>query len=238
MGSSKTPGEAGYDPGANDHETPAHSVRLTGFWMSVYPVTNEQYARFMTETGQPAPASFSDRRFNDPAQPVVMVSWRAAATFTRWLTGKLAGIEARLPTEAEWEYAARGTDRRRYPWGNEQTDASRAKFHLPDDTGRPAVVGHTPGGVSPFGVHDLAGNVWEWCLDTWARYAEIEGSIDPWHQGDAGGGARVVRGGSWSDRARFLRSACRNGTHPQSQLQGLGFRVVCGGAASRLPIDS
>jgi formylglycine-generating enzyme required for sulfatase activity len=230
MGSSKTPGEPGYDPDAEDNETPVHQEQLTGFWMSVYPVTNEQYARFMTETGQPAPPSFSDRRFNDPAQPVVMVSWEDATGFTRWLTGKRAGIEARLPTEAEWEYAARGTDGRRYPWGNEQPDMSRATFGLPHDRGCPAIVGHTPGGVSPFGVHDLAGNVWEWCLDTWAdRYAEVEVSIDPCHQGDTRGGSRVIRGGSWLIQARSLRSACR-WFHPRYQLQSLGFRVVCGGA--------
>jgi formylglycine-generating enzyme required for sulfatase activity len=237
MGSSKTRREPGYDPDPYDDETPAHPVQLTGFWMSAYPVTNEQYARFMAETGQPAPRSFSDRRFNDPAQPLVTVNWQDAAAFTRWLTGKLAGIEARLPTEAEWEYAARGAEGRRFPWGNERPDRSRATFGLPVDSGRPAVVGRTPGGMSPFGVHDLAGNVWEWCLDTWVGYAEIEGSIDPCHQGDTRGGSlgirggsRVVRGGSWLDAAGLLRSACRNGYPPQRQSQRLGFRVVGGGA--------
>jgi len=231
MGSSKRRGKPGYDPDADADEAPAHHVPLTGFWMSVYPVTNEQYARFMAETGQPTPASFSDRRFNDPAQPVVTVSWQDAAAFTRWLTGKRAGILVRLPTEAEWEYAARGTDGRRYPWGNEQPDSSRATFGLPYDTGRPAVVGHTPGGVSPFGVHDLAGNVWEWCLDTWAdSYAETEGSIDPCQQGDTRGGSRVVRGGSWTLQAWPLRSAYRDWHPLQVQSQYLGFRVVCVGA--------
>ena len=230
MGSSKTGGEPGYDPEADDDEMPAHPVRLTGFWMGVHPVTNKQYARFITETERPAPPSFSDRRFNDPAQPVVMVSWEDAAAFARWLTGKLAGIEARLPTEAEWEYAARGTDRRRYPWGNQPPDASRATFGLPGGSGRPAVVGHTPGGVSPFGVHELAGNVWEWCLDAYASYAEIEGPVDPCHQGDTRGGSQVVRGGSWINRAWFLHSAFRSRLRPQPRSLDLGFRVVCGGA--------
>src|SRR5204862_2991794 len=111
-----------------------------------------------------APPSFADRRFNDPAQPVVTVSWDDAAAFMRWLTGKLVGIVARLPTEAEWEYAARGTDGRRYPWGNEPPDASRATFGLSGDSG-PAVVGHPPGGVGPYGGHDLAGHALEWCLN-------------------------------------------------------------------------
>ncbi len=230
MGSSKKRGEPGYDPEAHGDEMPAHPVQLSGFWMGVYPVTNEQYARFITETERPAPPSFSDRRLNDPAQPAVTVSWEDAAAFTRWLTGKLAGTAARLPTEAEWEYAARGTDGRRYPWGNERPDALRATFGLPGDSGRPAVVGHTPGGVSPFGVHELAGNVWEWCLDAYASYAEIEGSIDPCHQGDLRGGSRVVRGGSWVSRAWLLRSAFRYSYRPRDRNLSLGFRVVCVGA--------
>lgn len=142
MRSAKEPGGPNHDPEAYDDELPAHPVQLTGFWMSVYPVTNEQYARFMAETRGAAPESFADRRFNDPAQPVVTVSWDDARAFTAWLTGKLEGIVARLPTEAEWEYAARGTDGRTYPWGNDPPDASRATY----DAGQPAVVGHTPGG--------------------------------------------------------------------------------------------
>ena len=230
MGSSLEPGQPNYDPEANK-EFPAHCVQLTGFWMSVYPVTNEQYRRFVVETARAAPDAFTDRRFNDPAQPVVTVTWDDARAFTDWLTTKLAGIVARLPTEAEWEYAARGTDGRRYPWGNEPLDASRATFGQPSDTGRPAVVGHTPDGRSPFGVHDLAGNVWEWCLDAWTNsYAEIQASpVDPCRHGDARG-ARVIRGGSWSREPWGLRSAFRSKLLPQVKFQFLGIRVVCGGA--------
>jgi hypothetical protein len=86
MGSSKQPGQPNYDPEAHDDELPAHPVQLTGFWMSVYPVTNDQYARFVRETGRAAPPAFADRRFNDPAQPVVTVSWDDARAFTAWLS--------------------------------------------------------------------------------------------------------------------------------------------------------
>ncbi len=231
MGSSNEPGQPNYDPEARK-EVPAHRVQLTGFWMSMYPVTNEQYRRFVVETARAAPTSFAERRFNDPAQPVMTVSWDDARAFTGWLTTKLAGIVARLPTEAEWEYAARGTDGRRYPWGNEPLEASRATFGQPSDTGRPAVVGHTPDGKSPFGVHDLAGNVWEWCLDAWAdSYAEIQASpVDPCHHGDTHGESRVIRGGSWSREPWGLRSAFRSKLLPQVQFPFLGIRVVCGGA--------
>jgi len=232
MGSSRQPGQSTHDPKAHDAELPAHPVQLTGFWMSVYPVTNEQYGPFVSETGHAAPESFADRRFNDPAQPVVTVSWHEARAFTAWLTTKLDGFVARLPTEAEWEYAARGGDGRRYPWGDGPPDASRATFGQPYDTGRPAVVGHAPGGKSPFDVHDMAGNVWEWCLDAWAdSYVKIQAaSIDPCHHGDTSRGARVVRGGSWARDRWPLRSAFRSGNLPQLQYRDLGVRVVCGGS--------
>jgi formylglycine-generating enzyme required for sulfatase activity len=231
MGSSKKPGQPNYDLDADDDEVPVHPVQLTGFWMSVHPVTNEQYTRFVSETGHAAPESFTDRRFNDPAQPVVMVSCESARKFTAWLSSKLNGLVARLPTEAEWEYAARATDGRRYPWGNDPPDASRATFEQPYDTGRPAVVGHTPAGRSPFGVQDLAGNVWEWCLDAFGPYVKMEaGQVDPCHHDDNRGGVPVVRGGSWLGEARGLRAAYRLRSNPEDQGQDLGVRVVCGGA--------
>jgi len=230
MGSSKEHDRPNHDPEANDAELPSHRVDLTGFWMSMYPITNQQYARFLAETGRTAPASFTDRRFNDPAQPVVTVSWEDARAFSAWLNTYLAG--ARLPTEAEWEYAARGTDGRRYPWGDELPDASRATFDQPWETGRPEVVGHTPGGKSPFDVHDLAGNVLEWCLDGKIdSYGELEiSSVDPCYFGDTRSGLRVVRGGSWTLGPQALRSASRSGLPFQDKPQDVGFRVVCGGA--------
>lgn len=167
------------------------------------------------------------------------MTWDDARAFARWLTGKLAGPVARLPTEAEWEYAARSTDGRRYPWGNEPPDASRATFGLPGDLGRPAVVGHTPAGVSPFGVHDMAGNVSEWCLDSWlGSNVEIKTtSVDPCHQADTRNSARVVRGGSWRLQDRELRSSYRVAGHPQSTTSASAFGWCVGGTPSRMPFE-
>ena len=227
------------EPGSHADEKPARRVQLTGHWIGVYPVTNAQYQQFLVENARPAPRSFADRRFNDPAQPVVTVSWDDARAFAAWLTTKLpGGLVARLPTEAEWEHAARGTAGRRYPWGDDEPDETRATYGQPYDRGKPALVGRTPAGATPEGVHDLAGNVWEWCLDAWAAsYAgRPDGERDPCHHGDTRhdddtrGGPRAVRGGSWVSEPGSLRSAYRLWYPPHYQLEFLGFRVVCGGS--------
>jgi formylglycine-generating enzyme required for sulfatase activity len=226
---------------------PAHAVQLTGFWMGVYPVTNEQYARFMAETGRRAPPSFSDRRFNDPAQPVVMVRWEDAGAFARWLTGKLVGITVRLPTEAEWEYAARGTDGRAYPWGNEAPSATRlnacgsecvamARRHLnldwkkvydaSDGWETTAPVGSFPEGVSPFGVLDMAGNVWEWTADWYGAYPAAA-ATNP--RGATSGAGRALRGGAWdSEDAGHVRAADRDRDGASHRSVDVGFRCARG----------
>ena len=235
MGSSlDAAGELNYDRHADDDELPAHPVRLTSFWMSVYPVTNAQYARFIAETGPTMRVSFTESRFTDPAQPVVNVTWDEARAFTAWLSTRLPGIEARLPTEAEWEYAARGSDGRRFPWGNRLPDPSRATYGQNPYTGRPARVGSTPGGMSPFGVHDLAGNVYEWCMDGWTDSYCAAGSSDPCHRWDDPAWARMIRGGSWIDEPLRLRAAYRRAHHSANEgsyrSESIGIRVVCGGA--------
>ena len=237
MGATTKKGKPGYDDEAYPDEGPPHRVTVSGFWMAVHPVTNKQYTAFLAATGREPPPSFAERHLTDERQPVVTVSWEDARAFTRWMTSQLTGDQAgqivRLPTEAEWEYAARGAAGRRYPWGKEPPDRTRATFQgggqSPD---RPAPIGNTPAGATPEGVHDLAGNVLEWCLDAWAdSYAgRPDGEPDPCHHGDTRGGPRVVRGGSWIDGPRGLRSAFRNWSRPQVQSEVLGFRVVCGGS--------
>ncbi|MCK6529818.1 formylglycine-generating enzyme family protein, partial [Myxococcota bacterium] len=231
MGSSRTPGDRHYDAEAFDDETPAHEVELTrGFWMGRHPVTNEEYGKFVAETGHPPPVSWQDRRFNEPRQPVVMVSFGDAQAFCAWL-GRKGGLpdggEAVLPTEAQWEYAARGNDGRKYPWGNEAPAVDRAWFGQEYGTGRPADVGGRPTGRSPFGCEDMAGNVWEWCRDDWReRYGEVSTAVvDPCHLVDSGS-PRVVRGGSWDGDPGGLRCACRGRDDPRLGHVSLGFRVV------------
>ncbi len=141
----------GSDDG-DSNTKPRHRVILDAFSIDRQEVTNALYQRFMSATGRPAPAAWNDSKYNAQQQPVVGVSWHDADAYCRW-AGK------RLPTEAEWEKAARGTDGRKYPWGD-QWDASRANS---DESrfGRPGEVGSHPTGASPYGAHDMAGNVRE-----------------------------------------------------------------------------
>ena len=233
MGSSKTKGERNYDPEAYDDELPAREVTLTsGFFIAELPVTNRQYARFLEAEKAELPEFWRDRRFNDPAQPLAGVSWDEARTFCAWL-GKRAGLDEGwrfdLPTEAEWEYVARnGKEGRRYPWGNEPPKKEHADFEQDWGKGKPAPAGSHPKGRSAAGALDMAGSVWEWCLDNWNdNYVDMMTKIvDPCRPPQRGA-PRVVRGGSWLDYPRRLRCAARGMDTPSLRYQYLGFRVVC-----------
>jgi formylglycine-generating enzyme required for sulfatase activity len=231
MGSSKTKREPGYDPEADDRELPARRVRISeGFWIGQHPVTNEQYGRLVAEGGA-EPEYWRNRRFNGPQQPVVGVRAIDARAFCHWaakragLTGELAFD---LPTEAEWEFTARGREGRRYPWGQERPTPERAVWGQAWEAGAAAIVGQRPRGATPLGVHDLAGNVWEWCLDAWTNDYRGHPSVDvdPCIEGERAA-PRVLRGGSWFDDARILRCATRDGRDPLNRNPLIGFRVVC-----------
>lgn len=228
--------------------SPQHQLDVPAFRIGKYPVTNEEFAEFIsvhgyatekywTEMGwrwlqsrpQSEPGFWNDERFNAPRQPVVGVSWYEAVAFCNWSSEKLAR-RFRLPTEAEWEKAARGaTDARVYPWGDryEPNRANAAEL----GRGCPTPVNAFPLGASPFGVCDLAGNVYEWTVSQWGRnWQELEYGY-PYRPDDGrediqGSAARVMRGGSWFNpsieaqvwlRARFL---------PGSRGSNIGFRVA------------
>lgn len=229
-------GSTDEDQGAYSDEKPAHLVTITrGYWLGEHPVTNGQYREFVEATGHEAPEYWNDRRFSDPAQPVVGVSWEDAQAFCAWINVQVPagnGLRLRLPSEAEWEYGARGRDGRRYPWGNEEPDGTRASYGLDGNTGGPSPVGQHAAGVSPFGLQDMAGNVWEWCEDVYGEY-EAAPAQDPVATGR--GSSRVRRGGSWGNSARYVRAALRFAGERGSRYDSIGFRLAGGQSAPGQP---
>ena len=200
---------------------PAHRVLLSPFWIGKYPVTNAQYERFLAARPSHKRSKYlDDKRFGGPDQPVVGVNWNDAVAYAAW-----AGLV--LPSEAQWEAAARGPGGRRYPWGEATPTAKHANFD--SKVGRTSPVGTYPAGAGPFGTLDQAGNVWEWCRDQWKEdaYAERkDGERNPeCATGDAS--ARPLRGGSWVDQADSLAAADRDRLRADYRDRDIGFRVVC-----------
>jgi formylglycine-generating enzyme required for sulfatase activity len=236
---------------ADEDERPVHRVYLSEFFIGRFPVTQDEYARFVRATGHPIPAVTTlpliatgerDASFRDVAapyvwtdqppstlggHPVVLVRYDDATAYCRWMTEAL-GREVRLPSEAEWEKAARGdVEAQRFPWGDE-IDASRCNY-LVD----PAVKhqrGTRPTGMYPpnaYGLYDICGNVWEWVADWYGpEYYSRGDTRDP--RGPDAGTLRVVRGGSWvNEDASMLRCACRHKVPPDTYAYSIGFRIVC-----------
>jgi formylglycine-generating enzyme required for sulfatase activity len=205
----------GFFPG----EEPRHAVEVACFELGLTPVTNEQYASFVAATGHAAPLHWRDGAV--PAglgdHPVTCVSWHDARAFCAWAGG-------RLPTEAEWERAARGDGDRPYPWGTAQPDERLATFGRGTKRRSTTPVGAHPLGAGPFGGQDLAGNVWEWASSAHRPYPYRgdDGREDP-----ASPEERVLRGGSYaSPGAAWLRCAFRSKSHPTRRQSHVGFRVV------------
>jgi formylglycine-generating enzyme required for sulfatase activity len=197
----------------NRDETPVHQVFVNAFWLDRTEVTNAQFARFVqagaTVQGDWRPAFESGK----DQHPAFNVTWNDAVAYCRW-------ADKRLPTEAEWEYAARGTDGRRYPWGA-YWDAAKVNGGYPARASTP--VGSYSGGASPFGVQDLAGNVWEW---TSTLYKSYPYSATDGREDATASGPRVFRGGSWENDAFYLRSASRLRVDPADRFNYLGFRCA------------
>jgi formylglycine-generating enzyme required for sulfatase activity len=181
-------------------------------------VTNAQYRRFLETAGNSVekPLYWDDRRFNQPEQPVVGVSWDAAQAFCAW-----AGV--RLPTEAEWEYACRAGTTTEYSFGDDEKMLGEYGWFDKNSGGQTQPVGAKK--PNPWGLHDMHGNVWEWCQDWFsADYYKRSPAADP--TGPEKGAFRVYRGGCWLYGAECCRSAYRNGSTPEIRIEYLGFRVA------------
>lgn len=217
------------DPDAYEIEQPQHEVRLDAFWIDRTEVTNAQYARCVKEGECDVSTSTDDA---EDGFPVVNVSWQDAFNYCGWIGG-------RLPTEAEWEYAARGSNSLIYPWGN---NFGGTKLNYCDadcpldwrDTGQAdgfattaPVASYSPAGDSWVGAADMAGNVWEWGSDWYGGHyyqtitALVENPIGPesskW---------KVLRGGSWRSNQRYMRAANRINGLPDARANDVGFRCV------------
>ncbi len=216
-------------PEAAPNERPITRVTLSRYYLSRHPITNAQYEQFDTSHARRRAPGTGDR------YPVVHVSSLEAIKFCQWLSTR-EHKKYRLPTEAEWEYAARGSDGRRYPWGNYDRRGDLANFadkntvfawsdrDIDDGFAESSPVGAFPLGTSPFGMEDMAGNVWEWCLDYLEPYRGAP-RVNP--RGPTCGAKRVYRGGSWKSRFASLRATVRGSNVPGFSCNDLGFRVAC-----------
>jgi len=196
-------------------EQPQHIVYLDAFYIDKYEVTNAQYREFVEATGRKPPIYLDMEPYNHPDQAVMGVSWEDANAYAMW-RGK------RLPTEAEWEKAARGTDGRYWPWGNEwdPTKLNANDAGAVDGYVYTAPVGKYPQSVSPYGAYDMAGNVFEWVSDWYDKnYYKYSPKVNP--QGPISGENHVARGGSWDVNNDFTRCASRFGISPGSLLVGI-----------------
>ena len=227
----------------HDNEKPVHEVSLKSFAMGRYPVTVGDFGLFVKATGYKTEAEKGDGAYvwkdndwkkvkdanwrkpyfsQEDNQPVVCVSWNDAVVYVEWLSEQ-TGQQYSLPTEAQWEYAARAGTETDYWWGNEigknraNFDGSGSKW---SDKQTSPVGSFDP---NPFGLYDTVGNVWEWCKDYWGDYS-AKAQTDP--TGPTSGGSRVVRGGSWYGGARYARAAFRYSREPGRRSHTRGFRCA------------
>ena len=237
------------------NEKPQDTLILPTYWIGKTEVTNAQFRLFAEGDGYTnrdywdeaswqwreenkifQPRCWGEPNFNRDTQPVVCITWYEALAYTRWLSTK-TGMKFHLPSEAEWEKAARSTDGRFYPWGNTWED-SRANSKT-SGIGITAPVGIYPSGVSPYGALDMAGNAWEWTRSIFAPY--------PYNPSDGREDTRdpakksfVIRGGAWIEDPFFLSSTCRIYLSPENNNQYIGFRVALNiiPTLSTQPIDA
>lgn len=226
--------------GANDGnsaEKPVREVYVDGYWIGKYEVTFAQYDEFCNLTEKRKP---DDKGWSRGKRPVIHVNWNDASEYCEWLSQK-TGLEFKLPTEAQWEKAARGKYGRKYPWGNSPPTGKELNFadkqewlkekdhfaarDIDDGFAYTAPVDSFPSGSSPYGLMDMVGNVWEWCLD-WYKEDFYNEGVDGNPQGPVKGSHRVIRGGSWGNSAASCRASHRRGRLPVDRWRRIGFRLA------------
>ncbi|WP_287601965.1 SUMF1/EgtB/PvdO family nonheme iron enzyme [Thiothrix sp.] len=203
------------------------SIYLSSFYISRYPITNIQYQAFINDNGYKdnkwwidlERITLKESTWIESNRPKVNISWYEAVAFTRWLSNYL-GYVVSLPQEQEWEKAARGSSGLIYPWGNEYKYgfANIIDELKENNLNQTIAVGMYPHGASPYGIMDMSGNVWEWCLNKYHQ----SNDINP----DRNGDMRVVRGGSWLSDSNFARAHLRHPSLPFGQEDAWGFRIV------------
>jgi len=214
---------AGAFVAGDDENSPRREIFVDAFYLDRYEVTVGRYASFLKATGNVRPPDEWETvdLKNGGDLPVVGVGWQDADSYCRW-------VGRRLPTEAEWERAARGTDERKFPWGNEAPTSEHARFA---QTSRSAVyqdgvarVGSRPKGASPFGIQDMSGNAWEWVADWFSESFPAADRRNP--KGPNSGAGKVLRGGGWYDQADQLAGAKRMHANPDQRDNSVGFRCA------------
>lgn len=204
-----------------DNERPVHRVWVDAFYLAERQVTNQEYAGFLEASGIQTPYR-DDPNFSHPDQPVVAVSWFEAVQYCDWLSG-ITGGRYRLPTEAEWERAARGgQEGKLFPWGDDPPQ-SLPNYGERWKSGPEAVARYPP---NRFGLFDIGENVHEWCSDWYQpSYYAISPERNPC--GPEGGERRASRGGSWRHHVKVARCAARSSLPPQFKYADYGFRLAC-----------
>jgi len=206
---------------AQDNERPVHRVWVDAFELAACQLTNAEYAQFLASTGHRIPLHWDDPVFSHPEQPVVAPSWFDAAAYCEWLSER-TGHHYRLPTEAEWERAARGgLEQQIYPWGDAPLESlanySARWKQAPEPVGRAE--------QNAFGLFDIGANVHEWCAD-WFDLGYYAISPDRNPQGPPEGTRRASRGGSWRHATKVSRCAARSSIPPDFQYADYGFRLA------------
>lgn len=198
------------------NEIPQKEIKLNAYYISKYEITNREYRKFVEDDGYPEPDGWKSNKFKAPDQPVVGINWSDADNYCKWLSKK-TGKKYRLPYEEEWEYAAKGNDNRTYPWGNEEPSSGFNVANFGNKFNRSLKIDEYPSNTSYFKVVNMAGNVAEWCMDTY-KNTDLKYNKTEFR--------KVVRGGSWEDDRFFLRCTARNSFLPGDKKNVIGFRIV------------